>query len=50
MACNVESSAFDASVLLIPVPEAILSISSALVIYVSPLSSENILRKNNTLQ
>jgi hypothetical protein len=37
-AFSVESSALDASVLLSPVPEAILSINSALVIYISPLS------------
>jgi hypothetical protein len=37
-AFNVESSALEASALLSPVPEAILSINSALVIYISPLS------------
>jgi hypothetical protein len=39
---KVESSALDASALLNPVPEAILSISSAFVIYISPLSLEKI--------
>jgi hypothetical protein len=39
---RVESSALEASALLKPVPEAILSISSAFVIYISPLSLERI--------
>jgi hypothetical protein len=38
MEFNVESSALVESALLNPVPDAILSISSALVIYISPLS------------
>src|SRR3990172_7540128 len=38
IAFSVESSAFEASVLLRPAPEAILSISSAFVIYFPPFS------------